>query len=122
MAKKILIADDDEDLLKIVQTRLTQVGYDVKAVVGGKAALEAVEAQKPDLIVCDLQMPDIQGFEVSAKLKSDARFKDIPMILLSGLVGEDSEAEGLQEGDFYMAKPVQFDRLIAKIKEFLKEA
>ena len=121
MQKNIVAIDDEPGMVKLVADKLSQSGYSVRTASGGDEGLKLIYASIPDLIICDLQMPGIDGLEVSRRLKTDPRYKKIPMIMLSGLVGEDSEAEGLQRGDFYMSKPFNLERLVAKIKELLNE-
>ena len=119
--KKILVADDEPAFVDLVKEKLTASGYSVTGTLGGNEALAALRAERPDLIIADLNMPLMTGFELSQSVKADPQYRQIPMILLSGLVAEDAEAEGLQEGDFYMAKPLDLKRLLAKIKELLNE-
>ena len=121
MPSKILVVDDEQGFLEIIEGRLKAAGYEVRTATNGEDAMKLIREDKPGLIIADLTMPGMNGFELSRVVKTDPNFKNIPMILLSGLVQEDSEAEGLQKGDFYMAKPLDFKRLSAKIKDFLGE-
>ena len=120
MSKRILVVDDDQGILKVIKIHLEANGYETVVASDGEEAFKEVERQKPDLVVADLIMPNLNGWWLSQKLKEDLRFKEIPLILLSGLLDKDGPPEGNEVGDYYMAKPLKFDKLLAKIKELIK--
>src|SRR3989338_1026771 len=125
--KKILLVDDDLDITDIVKTALEKRGYEVMTASNGYAALKAVTAHHPDLIIVDLIMPELNGWQFSQILKQDKKYepyKSIPLIVTSALV--DKEKEGppsdMEMGDYYLAKPFEPDKLFSKIKELLQES
>nr|WP_089938079.1 response regulator [Candidatus Entotheonella palauensis] len=81
----ILIVDDTPDNLRLLSTMLTKRGYKVRSVINGKMALDATRAMPPDLILLDIRMPDMDGYEVCQRLKADVTTNAIPVIFLSAL-------------------------------------
>src|SRR2546426_9757002 len=81
---KILLIDDDEDITRVVAKILRKHEYEVATVNSGEAGIEAALRQLPDLVVCDLDMPGLDGFGVLARLRQDARLADIPVVFLTG--------------------------------------
>ncbi|WP_163324666.1 hybrid sensor histidine kinase/response regulator transcription factor [Draconibacterium mangrovi] len=101
----ILVIDDNRELLEFISETLTN-DYKVKTAIDGTQGMEKVEELLPDLIISDVMMPGIDGFELTRKLKSDIRTSHIPIILLTAKSGEENEYEGLQTGaDYYIEKP-----------------
>ncbi len=118
---KILIADDEEDILKVVEKRLKIAGYDVVKARDGKEAIEYAVKEKPDLIVTDVTMPRMNGFEATKILRSKLETAVIPIIMLTGRQDEKSELKGLDAGaDDYITKPFSSEKLLARIKMLLK--
>src|SRR5215467_14402398 len=104
-AGRILFADDNADMRAYV-SRLLQQHYEVLTVPNGKAALAAVKEYRPDLVVADVMMPELDGFEFLHLLRSDAQTSSLPLILLSARAGEEAQIEGLGVGaDDYLVKP-----------------
>ena len=91
---RIVWADDNADMRDYVR-RLLGVHYDVEAVVNGKAALDAVRARRPDLVLTDVMMPQLDGFGLLRALRADPETRILPVILLSARAGEESRIEGL---------------------------
>ena len=119
---KILIVDDEEILNQLIQTRLESERYDVITAFSGKEGLEKVESEKPDLIVLDVSMPEMDGFEVCRILKNDARHKNIPIIFLSAMAQKDDFKVGKEIGaDAYVVKPFEPSILLAKIESLLRK-
>ena len=119
---RVLLADDNADMRDYVR-RLLAPAFEVVAVPDGKAALESVAKSKPDLILADIMMPGLDGFELLRAIRSDARFKTIPMILLSARAGEESRVEGLEAGaDDYLTKPFGARELLARVESHVKLA
>jgi len=117
---KILIIDDELDFNAILQTRLSANGYQVVTAKDGEEGLEKVESEKPDLIVLDIMMPKIDGFEVCSILKKNVRYQKIPIIFLSAMAQEADFKNGKAAGaDAYIAKPFESAALTAKIEELL---
>lgn len=118
--KKILIADDEAEVLEIIEKRLRESGYSVKAVSNGKDALDACKLEKFDLLLLDIAMPDMDGYTVAENLRQDKLLKDIPIIFLTG---KDLEHEGMQKrieelgAKDFINKPCKFEDILIKIKE-----
>ena len=113
----ILVIEDDPDIASLIEHNLTHVGYEVQTVGAGKAALEIVKRDRPDLITLDIYLPDIDGQEVLARLKADPDTASIPVIVVS--VAPDSK-ESLQAGAIdFLAKPLETAKLIEKIGRVL---
>ena len=92
MAKKILLIEDDKFLRKVINKKLSKEGYLVIEAIDGEKGLKAIEEEKPDLVLLDLVLPEIDGFEVLAKMKTNPAISKIPVIILSNL-GEKEEIE-----------------------------
>nr|WP_244422895.1 PAS domain-containing protein [Bradyrhizobium sp. ORS 278] len=119
---RILLADDNADMRDYVR-RLLVTRYDVEAVADGKAALEAIARAKPDLVLSDVMMPQLDGMQLLARVRADAQFSTVPVILLSARAGEESRVEGMQAGaDDYLIKPFSARELLARVEAHLKMA
>jgi len=111
---RVLLVDDEERILNFLRAKLNASGYDVLTAQNGHAALEQVQAQQPDLMVLDLVMPGMSGFEVLKELRG---FSPIPVIILSARGSDMDKIRGLETGaDDYLAKPFNPDELIARIE------
>ena len=125
MAKKILIVDDDPDLVEAVSTILESKGYAVAKAYGGVEGLEKVKAEKPDLIVLDVMMPDKDGYEVCKELKADAAYRSIPILLLTAVVSNIPTTKYTQqmgketEADDYVDKPVEPEELVRRVETLI---
>ena len=119
MNRKILIVEDDEALLKILQL-LLENSYDLTLAMNGKQGLELATSQRPDLILMDIMMPEIDGLEVLRRLKDDPKMATIPVILLTAKVGDENIYGGYQLGaDYYIPKPFTNAQLLNGINMFL---
>ena len=119
---QILLVDDNADMRDYLK-RLLNPYYTVKTVANGVAALDAVRANPPDLVLSDVMMPSMNGFELLRSLRSEPQTKEIPIILLSARAGEKSRIEGLEAGaDDYLIKPFSARELLARIEATLKLA
>jgi signal transduction histidine kinase len=122
-AQRILLADDNADMRDYVRRFLGESGYEVETAADGLAALGAAQARKPDLIVTDVMMPGLDGFELLRELRSDATLGALPIILLSARAGEEARNEGMHAGaDDYLIKPFSARELLARIESHLKMA
>ena len=121
MAKqKILIAEDEESLLKLESILLTSKGYDVRGVSNGQQALDAIAEERPDLVLLDIMLPEIDGFEVCQRIKDDPETKDIPVIMLTAKKSREDMARGEKVGaDWYITKPFKSAMVIETIQRFL---
>lgn len=120
MQKKILIVEDEESLLKLESILLTTKGYLVQGVSSGLAALEAVNEELPDLILLDVMLPKMDGFEVCERLKSDPVTRPIPIILLTAKKTPEDLTRGAEVGaDQYITKPFKSAMVIDVIEQLL---
>jgi len=118
---KILVIDDSEDTLTVVKTRLAHEGHDILCAGGGREGLETAGREGPDLVLLDVDMPDMTGFEVCRRLKSDAATCSIPVIFLSGSGGTDDKVEGLDLGAVdFVTKPFDAFELRARVRAALR--
>ncbi|HMF71853.1 MAG TPA: response regulator [Flavitalea sp.] len=105
--KKILVADDEPDILEIIQYNLTKEGYEVITAKDGDDALTKVKASKPDLIILDIMMPKKTGIQVCEILRAQPAYRDTLIIFLTALSDEGSHIRGLESGgDDYISKPI----------------
>ena len=119
---KILVVDDDLDIVYMVSAIMEKNGYEVTTASDGYEALKLIKTYVPDLMIVDLTMPEIDGWRLSMKVRQDERCKDIPIIVLSGLLtDEESKPEPNEPYDFLMAKPFDILKLANKVKELLGE-
>lgn len=122
MAKKILLIDDELDIVKLVESRLKINGYEVVVALDGQEALEKAREEKPDLILLDLMLPKLSGYKVCRMLKFDEKYKHIPIIMFTARVQENDEKLGFEVGaDAYITKPFKPEVLLEKVKELLPE-
>ena len=122
MKTKILIVDDEKDIVEFIQYNLEQEGFHVITAYNGKEAIERI-IEKPDLIVLDVMMPGLNGYEVCEKIRTDEKYKNIPILFLTAKSSEQDEVHGLDIGaDDYIAKPVSIKKLIARIKSNLRRS
>jgi len=121
MKKKILIVDDEKDILALLGKRLSSSGYDVIKAENGKDAIVMAKNQSPDLIILDILMPGMDGSQTADILKNDATTKNIPIIFLTCLVTKDEEKEEhVRGGTYYIAKPYNPDEILNAVKQHLK--
>lgn len=116
MPKKILVVDDEPGICDVVCLNLDVEGYEAVCVQSGREALERVKTERPDLVVLDIMMPEIDGWEVLSHMKSDPVTSNIPVILLSAKSEEVSKLLGFQLGaEDYVTKPFSIKELMARI-------
>ena len=116
-----MVVDDTPANLELLTEMLKANGYKVRPVTGGAPALRAAKSKAPDLILLDILMPDMNGYEVCQRLKEDAALKDVPVIFLSALTEMEDKVRGLRGGgNDYMTKPLQSEELLARIEIHLK--
>ena len=117
----ILFVDDEEQIRKLLSTYLSRQGYDVTVATDGYEALKAVRARTPQLVITDVSMPNMNGFELTRRLRADHRTARVPIVMLSARKQADDILTGYAEGaDEYIAKPVEMAVLAAKIEVLLK--
>lgn len=118
---RILVADDEPDLLQIMRETLEREGFRVDTAVDGADALSQIRANPPDIAVLDLRMPALDGFGVCRELRKDPIYEHLPVIILSASGTRDSKVEGLNLGaDDFITKPVDIVELLARVRMILK--
>ncbi len=122
MEKKVLLVEDEKNIILGVRTCLEAVGYEVHVVEDGEAALRFVRNEKPHLILLDLILPKVDGFEVCYNLKNDEETRDIPVVVLTAKAAEEDRKRAMEQGaDAYMTKPFRPQELWDEIKRYLPE-
>jgi two-component system, sensor histidine kinase and response regulator len=117
----VMIVDDNPANLKLLEDMLCRQGYDVWSFPRGRLALAAADEEPPDLILLDIDMPEMNGFEVCRRLKSNAALSGIPVIFLSALNETQDKVKALQSGGVdYISKPFQFEEVHARVETHLK--
>lgn len=118
---KILVVDDEEDLLELVRYTLAKEGHSITCVDTGEKAVDSVQRKLPDLIVLDLMLPGIDGLEVCHRLKRDSKTRHVPIIMLTAKSEERDVITGLDGGaDDYITKPFSPRVLLARVKSLLR--
>ena len=109
---KILCVDDEKKNLKLLEALLVPQGYEVMSVESGEAALEGLSSSLPDLVLLDVMMPKLDGYEVCKKIKSTKETQFLPVVMITSLTGEEERRKGVEAGcDDFISKP--FDNLLA---------
>lgn len=117
MPKKILAVDDERHIVRLVEVNLQRAGYEVVTAFDGKEGLEKVKSENPDLIVLDVMMPYMDGFEVLRNLKADPSTAEIPVIMLTAKAQDADVFRGWQSGvDCYLTKPFNPMELLTFVK------
>jgi DNA-binding response OmpR family regulator len=121
MAKRILVVDDDENILSLERTILEQKGFEVTTAGGGAEALELIGRSDFDLVLLDVMMPEIDGFTVCRRIKEEPRTKEIPVIFLTAKGGGEALAEGFESGAImYINKPFTANKLLTIVNTMLE--
>jgi DNA-binding response OmpR family regulator len=120
--KRILIVDDEPDLLEILSIIFKAYGYETRTATDGQAGLEAAKAEKPDLIIMDVMMPRMNGYEACRAMREVPGLADVPVIMLSAKSQQADKLGGIDSGaDAYLAKPFDNLQVLAKVRELLGE-
>ena len=122
MAEKpcLLLVDDEHSIIKMVGKRLEVSGFNIIIAMDGEEALTKAQTEHPDLIILDLMMPKLNGYEVCTKLKQDARYQQIPILILSAKAqGKDEKMAMGCGADAFLRKPFQATELLEKIQTLL---
>ncbi len=120
--KRILVVDDEKDIVELIRYNLVKEGYDVVTAYNGREALEKV-AGNTDLILLDVMMPLLDGFETCRRIKANAQTASVPVVFLTARLGEADEVVGLELGaDDYIQKPISPRKLVARVKAVLRRA
>ncbi len=119
---KILFADDEPDIAAIVKRKLELEGYEVIVKTNGRQALAALQEVKPDLVILDVMMPEMNGWDVCRKMKENESTGSIPVIILTAKTQNMDELMSYESGaDRYVSKPIDFPLLINAVEELLPE-
>jgi two-component system cell cycle response regulator DivK len=120
MSRRILIIEDQEDSRRILRDLLSSVGYHLLEASAGDEGVRLAEVHRPDLILMDVQMPVLDGYEATRRIKAQPELRNIPIIVVTSyaLSGDDAEAK-LAGADAYVAKPFSPRKLLAVIRQFL---
>ncbi len=116
----ILVVDDTLDNLKVLTAMLARQGYKVRSALNGPTALKSARAVAPDLVLLDINMPEMDGYQVCQELKQDERTRDIPVLFISALDATDDKVRAFQVGGVdYITKPFQFEEVAARVETHL---
>jgi len=121
MPKKILAVDDEKHIVRLVQVNLQRAGYEVVTANDGREALEKVATERPDLVVLDVMMPYMDGFEVLRNLRANPETRELPVIMLTAKAQDADVFKGWQSGvDAYLTKPFNPMELLSFVKRIFK--
>lgn len=120
--KKIVCIEDEPEMIDLIRIILKRAGFDIIGAVGGEEGLKAIRAHKPDLVLLDLMMPDIDGWEVYRQMKAEESLKDIPVIVVTAKGHSIDRVLGLHiaEVDGYIVKPFNADELLSNVNKVLE--
>ena len=122
MSKRILVVEDQEDNRQIIRDMLTFTDYEIMEAESGEQALEAVAKQRPDLILMDIQLPGIDGYEVTRRIKADPALRSIKINAVTSYALSGEEQKAREAGcDEYVPKPYSPRQLLAKIRQYLPQ-
>jgi CheY-like chemotaxis protein len=120
MAKRILVVDDDEMVLMALDELLKPEGYDVHTVSSGAEALQKLSENGYDLLMLDVIMPEMDGFELCKKIRGLDQYKDTPIVFLTAKSREEDKARGLEAGaNLFLSKPISPDKLLGIVSDAL---
>ena len=123
LKKRILVIDDDASILKLVSNVLIEEGFSVITANCGEEGIKKVHRSKPNLVILDLRLPDMDGFQICQTLKNDKIVSNIPIIMLTVKSTKSSTVAGLEMGaDDYIVKPFNQEELVARVKTVLRRA
>jgi DNA-binding response OmpR family regulator len=119
-SQQILVADDEPALLRLLEFVLGRKGYDIHGVATGKAAVEYLISNRPDLVILDVMMPGLDGYEVLSFIRSDESLAGIPVVMLTARAQLDDIQKGLSLGaDAYLAKPFDPEELLSVVESVI---
>jgi two-component system cell cycle response regulator DivK len=120
MSRRILVVEDQEDNRQILRDLLASADYEMSEAENGQEALDAVAKERPDLILMDIQLPIMDGYEATRRIKGNPAYKDIPIIVVTSYALSGDEGKARDAGcDAYVTKPYSPRQLLAKIREYL---
>jgi len=121
MAKKVLIIEDDAFFRELISKKVTESGFEFMSAVNGEDGVKKVEKDKPDLILLDLLLPNMDGFEVLSRIRQESGSSDTPVIILSNLDRKEDIDKGLKVGanDYLIKSQIDIDEIVEKIKKYI---
>lgn len=120
MSTRVLVVEDNLANLELMTYLLGAFGYATTQAIDGNAALELLRRERPDLVICDIQLPDMDGFEVARRLKADSTFEGIPLVAVTALAMVGDRGKTLDAGfDGYIAKPINPESFVSEVEAFL---
>lgn len=123
MSQRILVADDDRHIVRLLQSYLEQAGFHVLTAYNGETTLRTVRQERPDLVILDLMLPDRDGWDITRTLRADEKFARLPIIMLTARVEDTDKIVGLELGaDDYITKPFNPREVIARMRAVLRRA
>ena len=123
MAKRILIVEDQEDNRIIMRDVLSSAGYDLIEAVNGEDGVKLAHSERPDLILMDIQLPNIDGYEATRRIRGSSVLKSIPIIAVTSYALSGDQAKARAAGcDGYVSKPFSPRELLARVREYLPDA
>jgi two-component system response regulator VicR len=122
-ATRVVVVEDDPEMINLVKLILKKEGFDVTGAMGGRDGLEAIEHDSPDLVLLDLMMPDIDGWEVYQAMKANDTMKNIPVIIITAKAQSIDKVLGLHiaKVDDYITKPFSPGELVASVRKVLAD-
>jgi DNA-binding response OmpR family regulator len=118
--KRVLVVDDNRDTVRIVQEALEGAGFAVNSAFDGKEALELVRKDLPDLMILDLMMPKMSGYEVCGEIRKDPKTKELIVLMLTARSDVDAKIQGIEGGaNDYLVKPVEPREVVSRVRRFL---
>ncbi|MBO0737480.1 MAG: response regulator [Alphaproteobacteria bacterium] len=123
MSNRILVIEDNEDNRQIIRDLLNSLGYELIEAVDGEQGVAMAQSHRPDLILMDIQLPEMDGYEATRRIRAVPELKAVPVIAVTSYALSGDEAKARDAGcDGYVAKPFSPRELLAKIREFLADA
>lgn len=120
MAEKVLVVDDDLETLRLIEMILQRQGYQTVAVSSGEHTLTSADSENPDLIILDVMMPDMDGFEVTRRIRKNAKTRDIPILMFTAKSQVEDKVAGYGAGvDDYLTKPIHPAELVVRVKSLI---
>jgi DNA-binding response OmpR family regulator len=120
MPHKVLVVDDEPHVVRLVEINLSQLGFQVRSAANGEEALARVAEETPDLVILDVMMPKMDGFEALSRLRADAATAEIPVIMLTARAQDEDTFEGYGRGaQWYLTKPFAPDELRTTVRRVL---
>jgi two-component system alkaline phosphatase synthesis response regulator PhoP len=119
--ERVLVVDDDKAVVRLMRGYLEQAGYQVVVAYDGQNALHILQREQPDLLLLDLMLPDLDGYEITRRVRSDPRLAHIPIIMLTARVADEEKIVGLELGaDDYVVKPYNPREVVARVRANLR--